>query len=67
MSKSTIIMAWVVCLAMLIASLFLYNYYGYIGHWSSWAWGATCIVLALAEFVLTPCFILKLIIAQDHK
>ncbi len=53
MNKSTIIAAWVVCLVMLIASLFLCSYYEHIRHWSADAWRVMCLMLSMIQFVLT--------------
>ncbi len=53
MNKPTIIMAWVACLVMLIASVFLCSYYEYIQHWSADAWRVMCLILTITQFVLT--------------
>ncbi len=53
MSKSTIIMAWVVGLMALIALVFLCSYYEHIGHWSTTAWRVMCLMVAMMQIVLT--------------
>ncbi len=67
MSKTTVIATWVVGLIALISSMFLYNYYNHIGHWSSGAWIATCTILTVIQVILTPFSLIELLTSTKES